>query len=131
MAELGDEELDQREKDHLETESEPTRIAREDEQKEDTIAGFVPAAAEGTSALPVQAIVQGEEAEGRAVAPKEERGRVEEKERGDRLPIEEVGQMERKQVREQVEHEPEVEEELSAEGEAEIDLSEQLEDMEE
>jgi len=137
---LGDEALDAKEADHLEQEvrqSEPTRIAREGEEREEDGAGVgvaVPQAAEGTSALPVQAIVQGEEAGGRNVAPlKEERGREEEEERAEepsRLQAEEIGRGERKVVREQVRHEEEEEEETSREEEAEIDLSEQLIDLE-
>jgi len=140
LIELGDEALDAKEADHLEQEvrqSEPTRIAREGEEREEDGAGVgvaVPQAAEGTSALPVQAIVQGEEAGGRNVAPlKEERGREEEEERAEepsRLQAEEIGRGERKVVREQVRHEEEEEEETSREEEAEIDLSEQLIDLE-
>ena len=136
LIELGDEELDEREADHLEKEveqSEPTRIAREGEKREEEDPGLgvaVPAAAEGTSALPVQAIVQGEEADGRNVAPKEERGRAEEETEERRLPVEEIGEGERKVVREQTRHEEEEEQDTMREGEAEIDLSEQLIDLE-
>lgn len=109
-----EEELIEREEEREEIE--PTRIAREGEQFEkerDQTPGLgvaVPAAAEGTSALPVQAIVQAEEAGGGKIQPPAEQGKEE-----------------KKVVREEVSHE---QTEEGEEGEAEIDLGERMDDFE-